>query len=93
MAEGVLDIADLIDEDPKSRAVRIDARKWIAAKLKPGTYGDTGLLTGVGALSPGQSAKLTIEFVGAPAIDPPTPLPAVSGTIQGRATPLDDTED
>lgn len=38
--EEMLSIADSVDEDPKSRAVRIDTRKWIASKLKPKKYGD-----------------------------------------------------
>lgn len=40
MSEDILDIADDVTEDPQSRRVRIDARKWIASKLKPKKYGD-----------------------------------------------------
>lgn len=40
MADDILDIADDKDEDAQSRRVRIDARKWIASKLKPKKYGD-----------------------------------------------------
>jgi hypothetical protein len=40
MADDILDIADDKAEDAQSRRVRIDARKWIASKLKPKRYGD-----------------------------------------------------
>jgi hypothetical protein len=38
-AEQIILIADT-EEDPNKARVRIDARKWAAAKLKPKTYGD-----------------------------------------------------
>ena len=40
MADDILEIADDLSEDAQSRRVRIDARKWIASKLKPKRYGD-----------------------------------------------------
>jgi hypothetical protein len=40
LADQITDIADDASDDPNSRRVRIDARKWIAAKLKPKKYGD-----------------------------------------------------
>ena len=39
-ADEIVDIADNVDEDANSRRVRVDARKWVAAKLKPKRYGD-----------------------------------------------------
>jgi hypothetical protein len=36
----VLDIADDSDLDPQDRRVKIDARKWMAGKLRPKIYGD-----------------------------------------------------
>lgn len=39
-ADDIKDISDDLTEDPQSRKVRIDARKWIASKLKPKKYGD-----------------------------------------------------
>ena len=39
LADDILHIADTC-EDPRIAAVRIDARKWIASKLKPKKYGD-----------------------------------------------------
>ena len=64
MAENIVSIADNMLEDPRSRAVRIDARKWILSKLRPEQYGDQGLLSGLSAAAgAGGSGKLTIEFV------------------------------
>jgi hypothetical protein len=40
IASHVMDIADDVDEDHNSRRIRMDARKWLASKLMPGTYGD-----------------------------------------------------
>jgi hypothetical protein len=40
LADEMLDIADDSTLDPNDRRIRIDARKWIASKLKPRTYGD-----------------------------------------------------
>ena len=38
-ADEITDIADT-EEDPQKARVRIDARKWVASKLKPKKYGD-----------------------------------------------------
>lgn len=46
MTEDILEIADDKTEDANSRRVRIDARKWIASKLKPKKYGDKLELAG-----------------------------------------------
>ncbi len=40
MADELLDIADDSNLDPQDRRVKLDTRKWIAAKLKPRAYGD-----------------------------------------------------
>jgi hypothetical protein len=40
MADEILSIADEKEADPRDRAVRIDARKWVAAKLKPKKYSE-----------------------------------------------------
>jgi len=40
LAEEILEIADNEAEDPQSRRVRVDARKWYASKLRPQKYGD-----------------------------------------------------
>lgn len=45
-ADDIKEIADDLTEDPQSRRVRIDARKWIASKLKPKKYGDKLELAG-----------------------------------------------
>lgn len=41
IAEEIIEIGDNENEDPNSRRVRIDARKWILAKLLPKKYGDS----------------------------------------------------
>lgn len=38
-ADDIIDIADT-EPDPNIARVRIDARKWVASKLKPKVYGD-----------------------------------------------------
>lgn len=40
LAEEIVDIADAKEGDPHTKRVRIDARKWVAAKMKPKKYGD-----------------------------------------------------
>ena len=40
LVEQTLEIADNLDEDPNSRRIRIDARKWFASKMRPDKYGD-----------------------------------------------------
>ena len=40
LVDEMLSIADNVDEDPQSRRVRIDTRKWLASKLAPKKYGD-----------------------------------------------------
>jgi len=40
LADQIVDIADDDTISPDSRRVRIDARKWVAMKLKPHKYGD-----------------------------------------------------
>jgi hypothetical protein len=39
LADEIIDIADS-DPDPQRARVRVDARKWVASKLKPKKYGD-----------------------------------------------------
>lgn len=39
-AQEIVEIADDLSDDPASRRVRIDARKWVACKLLPRKYGD-----------------------------------------------------
>lgn len=38
-ADEIVDISDA-EEDARSRAVKIDARKWVASKLRPKRYGE-----------------------------------------------------
>ncbi len=39
-AEEILEIADNVEGDAFRDRLRVDARKWIAAKMKPKKYGD-----------------------------------------------------
>jgi hypothetical protein len=39
-ADDIVGIADDFNDDPNSRRVRIDARKWTASKLRPKKYGE-----------------------------------------------------
>lgn len=52
-ADEIVDIADdaAADPDAASRRVRVEARKWVASKLKPKTYGDRTAVEHSGAVS------------------------------------------
>lgn len=39
-ANEIVAISDNIEEDPNSRRVRIESRKWVATRILPKTYGD-----------------------------------------------------
>lgn len=45
-ADEIAEIADRDDLDPNDKRVRIDARKWVAAKLKPKKYSDAVKISG-----------------------------------------------
>ena len=83
MAEDIVAIADepvpLLDNGAMDSAavqrnrLRVDARKWVAAKLKPKKYGDASLLK----LEGGDGGPVRIEVVrraDAPGTLPPTSL-------------------
>lgn len=40
LADEIVEIADDSSDDPNSRRIRIDARKWVAGKMRPKKYGD-----------------------------------------------------
>jgi len=44
LADEITDIADDAEGDPQRDKLRVDARKWVASKLKPKKYGDKTLL-------------------------------------------------
>lgn len=44
MVDDMIDIADDETLDPNDRRIRIDARKWIAGKMRPKKYGDKTLI-------------------------------------------------
>jgi len=39
LADEIIEVADSVG-DPNDKRLRVDARKWVAAKLKPRKYGD-----------------------------------------------------
>lgn len=45
-ADEIVRLADNGDLTPEDRKVRIQARQWVAAKLRPKTYGDRTILAG-----------------------------------------------
>jgi phenylpyruvate tautomerase PptA (4-oxalocrotonate tautomerase family) len=44
LADEITDIADEVTGDPQRDRLRVEARKWVASKLKPRKYGDRQLL-------------------------------------------------
>lgn len=44
-ADSIIEIADTEEDSNKAR-VRIDARKWVAGKMKPKKYGDKQVISG-----------------------------------------------
>ncbi len=56
-AESIEEIADDLTEDPNSRRVRIDARKWLLSKMRPDKYGDRTVLAG----DPANPLAITLE--------------------------------
>lgn len=57
LVESILDVADDPTIDPKDKAIRVDARKWIASKILPKRYGDRLDVTGA------VGAALTINVI------------------------------
>lgn len=46
LADDIVDIADNKTLEPNDKRVRIDARKWLAGKLRPRAYGDKVAVVG-----------------------------------------------
>lgn len=44
LADEITDIADEVTGDPQRDRLRVEARKWVASKLKPRKYGDKQLV-------------------------------------------------
>lgn len=63
IADETLAIADDAALDPQDRRVRIDTRKWLAAKLKPKAYGEKVALTGGGENDAPIKTELAVKFV------------------------------
>jgi hypothetical protein len=66
LAHETIAIADDLTEDANSRRVRIDARKWFAAKLDPKRWGDKQTIetSGVDGAPIQQETTLRITFDG-----------------------------
>lgn len=60
-ADEIVEIADDPKLEPNDKRVRVDARKWVASKLKPKKYGEkvTQELTGPG----GGAMQIIVKFV------------------------------
>lgn len=63
MADEIVAIADE-EEDPAKARVRVDARKWVAAKLKPRKYGDKVTNEHTGADGGPVALSVSVRFVG-----------------------------
>lgn len=61
LVDEITAIADDVTSDPNCRRIRMDARKWVASKLKPKAYGDKIALSGDDEGSP-----LVVSWLGAP---------------------------
>jgi hypothetical protein len=72
----ILDVADDAGDDPQSRRVRIDARKWALGRMLPKRFGDRLAVTG------GDGGPLEIEH--AVEIDA---LDALLDRVQAREAP------
>lgn len=60
-ADDITDIADDPKLEPNDKRVRIDARKWLAAKLRPMKYGDASTVRHTGAIGSFDPTKCTDE--------------------------------
>jgi len=88
IAEDIVRIADDQVEDPNSRKVRIDARKWLLSKMRPDKYGDkTSVeLTGSGG-GPVETA-FTVRFVAGPSTLQPQGIPPALEPVTIEALPM-----
>lgn len=63
-ADEIAAIADDESIPPDSRRIRIDARKWVACKLKPKKYGDKVQAELSGAGGGPVRHSVTVEYIG-----------------------------
>lgn len=61
LADEIVDIADdaRSDDDPASRRLRVEARKWVAAKLRPKRWGDRTVVEHDGAVQHKHALDMT----------------------------------
>ena len=63
LADEIVSIADE-DGDPQRQRLRVDARKWVASKLKPKRYGDKVTNEHTGADGGPVALTVSVRFVG-----------------------------
>jgi hypothetical protein len=78
MADEIESIADNLEEDPNSRRVRIDTRKWLLSKLMPKVYGDAMQLRHADADGNALKVEVTRVSPRKPRIIDVTPQPAAA---------------
>ena len=83
-ADEITEIADDRADDPNSRRVRIEARKWLLSKKRPAKYGDHASIEHTG---PG-GGKLEISFVHSLATVTPIRPEASQLTIETVTEPV-----
>jgi hypothetical protein len=84
LADDIVDIADDRKLEANDKRVRIDARKWLAGKLRPKVYGDSQTLKHTGASGgPVEYANLTEAEIDAR-------LAAIAGSAEPPPTPAED---
>lgn len=77
-ASEIADIADDPDLEPNDKRVRIDARKWIAGKLKPLLYGDRQMHEHTGAGGAPIQHQVSVTYVDSVAGGVPIPPASAS---------------
>lgn len=63
-ASQIIDIADDESVPADSRRIRVDARKWVAGKLRPKVYGDKAAVEHSGPDGGPVEMSLSVEFLG-----------------------------
>lgn len=86
MADDITDISDDAKLDPNDKRVRIDARKWLAGKLRPKKYGDKSAVEVTGANGgPVQAMMLDPEKLKTMTTDELAVLESAIGKLQRGA--------
>jgi hypothetical protein len=80
IAEQIVEISEDRSDDPQSRRVRVDSRKWLLSKMRPDKYGDrvTQQLEGPGGGPVQSNTRIEVVFVA-----PPRPAPSSPKLLPG----------